>query len=401
MRVRKSRRRGLSGFGCGIALLTTMLVVGAVLLVSTAASLLSPSSSMSAPVLTAQPGAIAWKHSQRLSILLLGLRGTARTNGAGAIVVASYSPQCRCITLVNLPSTLWVTIPGFGQGRLADAYHDGGPRLALLVVQSALHIPIPYYAVFNFTTFRQVVDGLGGIQVKVPADARLSGGPGLRHLESGLALTYVRAGHRAEQGPDGRLARVAQVFLSLRADLHRASALAKVPGTLAAVESLVPTNFPLSQAIDATRRIGAVPNSRIHLISLDPASGLVTSYGRYLLPDWPAIQVRMQHAIPLSPQQRSGSVTVLNGSGIQGKAAALAAWLRQAHLQVIDFASAPSSNVAHTQVIINTAAASRADATASAVAALLQAPLVTRRVARSRAQVVVLIGQDFQDPTQQ
>jgi hypothetical protein len=88
---------------------------------------------------------------------------------------------------------------------------------------------------------------------------------------------------------------------------------------------------------------------------------------------------------------------VLNGDGVQGQAASLAQWLRQAGMQVTFVGSAPSYSYAQTEIVVGDP---RAQASAQTVATLLQTPIVRGRNSGG-APVVVIIGRDFQDPTQQ
>jgi hypothetical protein len=70
-------------------------------------------------------------------------------------------------------------------------------------------------------------------------------------------------------------------------------------------------------------------------------------------------------------------------------------------VHVAGFGSAGSFNYASTQVVVNSAAPQRDYALARQVAAILQAPIVTRNVHGSKAPVEVVIGSNYQDIRQQ
>lgn len=396
----RPRARRLTGFGCGTAILTAGAVCLAVLLIATAVFHLAPASAtVSSSVLQAQPGSLPWNPTSRLTVLLLGLPGTS-TSGApsDSMTVLSLDPATRTGAMVSLPATLWVTIPGFGPGEISQATADGGPHLALLVTQSVLHVPIPYYAVLNYSTFRKIVDAFGGVTVRVPRRARL-GQSGRRTLTSALALTYIRAGRAAETGPTGRMWRVRQVLFALKDESGQATNLVQIPTMLNAFGADIPSNFPFNQVPVVARVLQSVPDRAFRILSLEPATGTVSRYGRYLLPDWQAVQSQAQAAIPPPASGPGGGVSVLNATNQQGAAATLSTWLEQARVPVHSYSSAPFS-AQHTHVVLNTAAQISAPALGQEVSALLQVPLGRRAFPSIRAPVVVIIGQDFQDPTQ-
>jgi hypothetical protein len=137
---------------------------------------------------------------------------------------------------------------------------------------------------------------------------------------------------------------------------------------------------------------------------LRPSNNTVTSYvtngQQVLLPDWDHIRLLAQRLVPVATVRRGQGVQILNGNGVLGQAASLAQWLSQARIPIIGYSSASSFGYAHTEVVLNRTA--RGDAPlARSVAALLQAPLISALVPQSKAPVVVIIGHDFQDPTQQ
>lgn len=396
----RPRRGRLSGFGCGTAIFTAIAVCLAIIVAASVVSVISSASSnVASSVLHAQPGSIPWSPRRRLTVLLLGVSGPSPRNvPTESLTVASLDPATLSGTLISIPANLWVTIPGYGQGQIAQAYADGGPRLALLVTQSVLHVPIPYYAVLDDTTFRRLVDGFGGVILRVPPQARL-GMSGLRKLDAATALTYIHAGRAPDTGPTGRMARVRQILFALKADATQATGLVQIPTMLNAFGADIPSNFPFNQVPVLARILSTARQDRVRVISLEPSNGTVTAYGQYLVADWQSVQAAAQKAISLDPADRTGQVTVLNATDQQGEAATLATWLQQARIPVASYASA-SSSATRTEVINNSSAPVPAPHLASDVGALLQAPVITRKVAGTTTAVVVIIGADFQDPTQ-
>lgn len=415
MRIEAARVRGQRTFGCGAALLTGLGVISAVAVIASAIFLLTPDrGGAAASFLASQPGSRNWNTEDQLNLLLLGTAGNspqpARTP---AMTLVSYSPQSNRLAVLSIPGNLWVTIPGYGQGRIADAYADGGARLALLTAESVTHIPIPYYAAAGYDAFTRIVDAFGGISVTVHGTIRLAtsptGGPartlpaGVQRMDGPTALAYARLGAGTREYAPA-LQRQQQVLLALRHVGLRPDSLFRIPTILSALGASIATNFPYRQVPSLAHALSTVPNSHIHLARLDSGSGAVSSYGGggtdVLLPNWDRIRVLAQRLIGPPAPGGAGPVEVLNGDGIAGEAQSVAGWLRQAAVPIRGYASASSFNHATTQVKVDRRAGVPTMRLARAVAALLQVPLVAAPSHR-QAPIVVIIGRDYQDLTQQ
>lgn len=418
MRVRTQRagRAYRSGIGCGTALITGVVVFLAISLVAAALFIASPANSNGrAPFLQAQPGALSWNSHERLTVLLIGVGGRPGQGGhSQSLTVASFDPTARSIGLLSIPSSLWVSIPGFGSTRISEAYADGGPRLALLVVESVVHVPIPYYAVLGSDGFTQLVDELGGIMVNVPVNmnnrtyalnrqdfpsTRIL--KGLQRMDGATALDYIRMRQPDAAGDVGMMLRQQQVLLALKQQALQPQTFFQIPSIVNSMGSSIATNFPYDSVQPLAHALLSVPHSRVQQAILDAADHATAQYGNVLLPDWQHIRSIAHHLFPPGGLSTGEGVEVLNGAGLQGEASRLADWLHQAGIVVRGFSSAASFNYAHTQVLVKQGASNANVLVARAVAALLQVPVVAGSVGTSKVPVVVMIGHDFQDPSQQ
>jgi anionic cell wall polymer biosynthesis LytR-Cps2A-Psr (LCP) family protein len=390
VRVQTFRARGDRGTGLkpAQAVLIGLLVVAAVSLVSALVFVLSSGSNgAAASIIRPQPGSVAWNGRDRLNILLLGIGAPATTRRpTESAMLVSYDRASRSLSLLSLPGNLWVTVPGYGQARLADAYADGGGPLALSVAEGATNLVIPYYAALGSDATVQLIDAYGGVQI------------GRKHLTGQESLRYLSK----SAGPTASMHREQRLFLSLLRQALQGQSLFQLPGVINAVGASIDTNLPYSQLPAIARDLTRVPRSHIRTRCITPGSGAASTYvtngENVLLPDWQGIQSQVRPLVP--GHSYAGRVDVLNGSTITGAATNLAAWFRTVGLRVNRVASARSLNYAHTQVVLNSVSRSRDVDLGHATAALLQAPLVTRAVRESKAPVVVIIGHDYQDPTQ-
>jgi LCP family protein required for cell wall assembly len=108
---------------------------------------------------------------------------------------------------LSIPRDTVVNIPGHGQDKINAAYAYGGPALAIRTVEQFLGIKINHLVEVNFANFPQLIDSLGGIDVKTGCihselnGGRRNGGSTLRlragthHLNGKQALILARTRH--------------------------------------------------------------------------------------------------------------------------------------------------------------------------------------------------------------
>lgn len=397
--ARPERRAGL---GCGVAIITGATVLTVVVLAAIAVFTLVPRGGpTAAAIVQTQPGAATWDPSQPTTLLLVE-KGDRSGEAATSLSVLSYVPQQRRLAFLAIPANLWVTVPGFGQAELGQAYADGGIRLLLLTTQSVLGVPIPYYAVARAGTVAQIIDAFGGVTVDVPGRATLGTaaraiGPGPVHLNGADAETYLRS----LPAPDYSTGQSA--FLTLVRVSQTKDNQIRLPSVLNSLGAAVTTNFPMSGVPSLLSMLGNLRPAQITQTDLGADTATATPYTtsgmQVFLPH--RDQIRALARSLVSVTSLAGSVEVLNGSGVPGQAAALAAWLRSAAIPVRGFATAPSGNYPHTRVIVGPKAGTSAHTLGQTVATLLQVPVVTGSVPGHRQAVIVIIGRDFQNPAQQ
>ncbi len=417
LRVRAFRARSVrqGSFGCTTAILSSVLVLLLVSVGAAAISMFSPdSTNFASSRLQAQPGSLRWDGG-RWTMLLLGANGkAARTSSITGLVVVSFDPHHRRLATLSVPPNLWVTIPGFGRGRMADAYAYGGSRLALLAMQSALHMPIPYYAVMGTDTVGQLADAVGGVSVHVPRtlagrfDATVSRPaiPSGTHRMDGATLTrFMRL---PAVTAAGTMLRMQRQYLGVRALLTAILQPASLPRLAGLVDSFggtVITNFPYDQVVPLADALHGVSRAGAdsHYLSLqNNAVADYTAEGKpVLLPNWPRIHSIVQSAFPDADLARGPGVQVQNGTGTAGQAAAFAGWLRQCGVRIAGENSAPSVGFIRTRVVIGENAEPQTQYVARAVSTMLQAPLVTDSTHSAHAPVTVILGDNYQDVTQE
>ncbi len=106
-------------------------------------------------------------------ILVLGVdNGSKSRQGdvgrSDSMMVVRTDPDNHKIALLSIPRDLRVEIPGHGADKINAAYAYGGPTLAIKTVESVTGLPINHVVVVDFSTFDEVIDALGGVNIDVP-----------------------------------------------------------------------------------------------------------------------------------------------------------------------------------------------------------------------------------------
>ncbi len=156
----------------------------------------------------------------RVNILLAGHQGKNSNEGnlTDSIMVVSLDTRKNTAFTFSIPRDLWVKIPGMGSQKINVAndnssfnqpgYFKGGMGQLQQIVEQDFHIPIDYYALIDYTAFKDAVNAVGGINIDIqspdprglydPNVAKADGGPvrlpnGPVHLNGSQALALALA----------------------------------------------------------------------------------------------------------------------------------------------------------------------------------------------------------------
>ena len=111
--------------------------------------------------------------SQPTTILVIGTDG-GRAPGRGnahrsdSLLLLHLDPSTHRVSYLSIPRDLRVEIPGYGTSKINAASQIGGPALTLRTVKALIGLPIDHVVVVNFDGFKDLIDAVGGIDVKVP-----------------------------------------------------------------------------------------------------------------------------------------------------------------------------------------------------------------------------------------
>lgn len=394
----------MAGYGLGALLLFMSLFAFAALQGWVPEPVISAAARL---VVGRQPGAYPWDGKQPVNVLIMGLQiGGASTNPlTDSLMVASYQPGGK-VSLLSIPRDLWVEIPGHGEGRINEAFQDGGPHEAMLTVQQNLGVPVNYYALVSYEAFERLIDDVGGVTVEVaediddptfPAADEIHYEPfhiakGTHHLNGHEALRYARTRHA--DSDFGRAQRQQQVLMALKAQLLKPANWLKLPAILRDVRATVRTNFPLDQA--AAVGLRALRASEISRAVLQYENKAVYGYttpagADVLLPNHDVVRAITRQLFEPSYAylKEGGEIRVDNGNGYPGAASHFTRVLKGMGAQVQEPGDADRADYPASIVRANSRAALPQ---ARFIAALLGAKV---EEGKGEPDIVVTLGRDY------
>ena len=333
----------------------------------------------------------AWDGTSRVTVLVMGLdfrdwsagEGPSRTD---TMMLLTLDPLNNTAGMLSIPRDLWVSIPGFENGRINTAYFlgesyqmpGGGPGLAVQTVEQLLGVQINYYAQVDFGAFTRFVDELGGVKVDVPKKINVDPivgdpiilRPGRQTLNGELALAYARA--RNTKGGDlDRALRQQQVIFGIRERLLEPDDLSllisKAPALYSEIASGVQTNMTLEELIKLALLAQKVPEENISRRAIS-ANEVIFAES----PDEQSVLVPLPEKIrqlrdevflvstgtlgPLLPgtsQERMAAegakIVLLNGSLVDGLAGRTQVYLQSQGANVVEISNGEFLN--HTRIV--------------------------------------------------
>jgi polyisoprenyl-teichoic acid--peptidoglycan teichoic acid transferase len=269
--------------------------------------------------------------TDRVNVLLVGVDATKKRSEmlTDTMMVVSLDPVGHTVSMVSLPRDL-VNVP-LGAGgdvygpklnsllsyadRNPDLFPKGGMRTLEGAVSALLGIPITYYARIDFSGFVDMVDAVGGVDIKVKKDLddptydgyglghkgfSITKGP--HHLTGAEALAYARIRKPLGESDFTRADRQQRILMALKdgATDGGGSLLWELPKLLDAVGKTIKTDLPpdrlpdLAAVMDEMSKAG-VTRAVINHPLVDTKD---TRYGSSLVPDLKAIRAMAARLFP-------------------------------------------------------------------------------------------------------
>lgn len=194
------------------------------------------------------------------NILYLGIDSDEFSGRSDVMMLISVDSNTGKIKQTSFMRDNWFEIPGYGSNKLNAAYAFGGADLTVKTIQDTFGIKIDNYVATNFSTFKSIINALGGIDVDITSDeagyinwqinrngqtssvGEISESGGVTHLNGQQALWLCRdRGSEQFSGDDfmrtGRQRRVIQSLVSTYKDYTPVKVLATLKSLLENVQT--------------------------------------------------------------------------------------------------------------------------------------------------------------------
>ena len=158
---------------------------------------------------------------------------------ADSIMLIRTDPDRQRMSYLSIPRDLQVDVPGHGHEKINSALPLGGPQLMIRTVREAFGFEINHLILLDMTSFKNVIDALGGIEVDVRSPAvtkhecpypsaakcrRWGGwrfGRGRQQMDGKRARIYARIRENDLNAAEGDLNRVGRQQQVLQATLGK------------------------------------------------------------------------------------------------------------------------------------------------------------------------------------
>lgn len=95
-------------------------------------------------------------------------QGNPDSARADAVHIVGINTKTMKGGILNFPRDSWVNIPGHGSRRINEAILSGGPSLMVKTLESLTGIRIDYWVMTGFEGFRNLIDDVGRVEIKIP-----------------------------------------------------------------------------------------------------------------------------------------------------------------------------------------------------------------------------------------
>jgi len=266
--------------------------------------------------------------SHTVNILLLGSdrRPDEANWRTDVLMLIALDLEEQKAAAISLPRDIYIDqIPGHKPNKinvidfLGERDDPGhGSDLLASILQEKIGLPIDFFLRFDFESFKQVVDALGGVQIEVECrvyeylpeeDIDLLLEPGTHRLEGKMALGYVRA--RNQGGDLERARRQQRMVWAVRNQLLSENQLPNVPALYAALWNSVQTDINFVDAIRFARFALTLSEDDIHGMVISPPEMVRADWRGGMsvwVADWPLIAERVQTVFDRPPLIQTNTV---------------------------------------------------------------------------------------------
>ncbi len=250
---------------------------------------------------TARMGPADPKFEGYTNILILGV-DDSHLQEADTILVLSFSNDTGKSRIISIPRDTWVTSRSYS-GKIATLYSWGGATVLVREVSKLLSISIHQYIIIDMTTFVDLIDVLGGLDIYVEenmdyedeaAGLSIHIPQGYQHLSGEEVQKYLR--YRGEKlGDVGRVQRQQKFIKALYAKVLQLDTIPKLPAIADIFRNRMETSaeiFDSAHLANVLRKMSSDPPSTLMLPGSENVDGA-------WVPNVAELEARMSELFPL------------------------------------------------------------------------------------------------------
>lgn len=250
--------------------------------------------------------------TETINVILIGAdrRGGGRYFRTDTLIIASLRPAQQSVSLLSIPRDLYVHIPTVGMNRINTAYLEGergkhpggGPGLLAETIRYNLGVRIDHYVLVDFNGFRKIVNGLGGIDVRIACPYTdwhivnpnvseelesnwklVTVGPGVVRMDGAEALWYSRSRMKSSDFDRGR--RQQEVLRAIFEQILQPELIPRVPELYRDLSGSVVTDLGFADLLTAMPYLTKLeaPQIRSYYIFRGMTTGYMTPGGAAVL----------------------------------------------------------------------------------------------------------------------
>ncbi len=237
--------------------------------------------------------------SEPFNVLILG--GDKVNQNTDTILLVNFNPSDCKTSIMSIPRDTRVKINGRTR-KVNFAYHNGGANLAISTVQDLLDVNIKYYVYINISSFRTIIDILGGVDFYVPVDMdyddptqnlHIHLDKGQQHLNGAQAEQYMRfrqpnpgAGKEIYKYYDGTdMNRITAQQAFIKEFIKQKMNVYYLPRLNSIINTIfknIKTNFTMSEILNLSNYIGKIKSEEINWFTL-PCKAVQTDLFYYVI----------------------------------------------------------------------------------------------------------------------
>ena len=215
-----------------------------------------------------------------------GVPGSAQPGQlrSGLIALVHLNANSKGGSVVSIPPTAVVAVPGHGRLELYQAMRLGGPSLLIRTVEQLTNVRIDHYSVVNFGGVSHLIDALGGVNVVLPRSVTsygISFPAGVNHLTGVNSLAYVRQPQVSSIGRVELQQNLVRAMLGRMAQIHTTSNLGTDVAVLSSLDHAlsVDSSFSNSALESLVLRLRDLHGSDAVFVTTPTTNGSPTSGG--------------------------------------------------------------------------------------------------------------------------